>query len=170
MLRLSGSRFLLLSALVLLTGCIASRARNPQSAPVLTGPAPVDPQSVSNAVQALQTWYDPSTGLYKTTGWWNSANAITVLVDYERESKSTQYDSVVANTFMAAQRTTEDKKPRAGFINKYLDDEGWWALAWIDAYDLTHNKSYLAMGQSIFADMAAEWDDTCDGGIWWLLA
>ena len=167
MLRMSGSRFLLLPVLVLLTGCIASRARNPQSAPLLTGPAPVDPQSVSNAIQTLQTWYDPSTGLYKTTGWWNSANAITVLVDYERESKSTQYDSVIANTFTAAQKTTEDKKPRAGFINKYLDDEGWWALAWIDAYDLTHNKDYLAMSESIFADMASEWDDTCGGGIWW---
>jgi predicted alpha-1,6-mannanase (GH76 family) len=167
MLRNFKSRLFLLSALVLLCGCAASRARNPHGAPALTGPAPVDPQSVSDAVRTLQTWYDPSTGLYKTTGWWNSANAITVLVDYARISRSNEYNSVFLNTFTAAQKTTEGQRTRAGFINKYLDDEGWWALAWIDAYDLTKNRDYLAMAESIFADMAKEWDDTCGGGIWW---
>ena len=54
-----------------------------------------------------------------------------------------------------------------GFLNKYYDDEGWWALAWIDAYDLTHEKRYLAMSQSIFDDMAGGWDEACCGGIWW---
>ena len=106
-------------------------------------------------------WYEPSTGLYRTTGWWNSANAITVLVDYSRVSKSKEYYPTVANTFTAAQKANQ------GFLNKFYDDEGWWALAWIDAYDLTRNKDYLSMAQSIFADMAGAWDDTCGGGIWW---
>jgi predicted alpha-1,6-mannanase (GH76 family) len=154
----------LLFALALLSGCAPSPARNTQSAPPLGS---VYLQNSKDAVQTLQTWYDPSTGLYKTTGWWNSANSITVLADYARVSKSTEYNSVFANTFTAAQKTMEDKKPRTGFINKYLDDEGWWALAWIDTYDLTQNKEYLAMAESIFADMAGEWDGTCGGGIWW---
>jgi predicted alpha-1,6-mannanase (GH76 family) len=109
----------------------------------------------------LQTWYTPATGLYRTTGWWNSANAITVLVDYARVSKSKQYNSIFANTFTAAQKTSP------GFLNKFYDDEGWWALAWIDAYDLTRNEAYLSMAESIFADMAGAWDDACGGGIWW---
>ena len=170
MLRTSEIRSFLLLALPLLSGCGLSPAKNGQSAPPISS---LYLQNAGNAVRTLQTWYDPSTGLYKTTGWWNSANAITVLVDYARVSKSTEYNAVLANTFAAAQKTidpektTQGPKTRVGFLNKYLDDEGWWALAWIDAYDLTKNKDYLAMGESIFADMATEWDDTCGGGIWW---
>ena len=164
MLRAFEKKSLLLLTLVFLAGCALSRGNRGQSAPVTASPYL---QESADAVRTLQTWYDPSTGLYKTTGWWNSANAMTVLVDYARVSKSTEYNSVFANTFTAAQKTGEDQKSRAGFLNKYLDDEGWWALAWIDAYDLTRNKDYLAMGESIFADMATEWDDTCGGGIWW---
>jgi predicted alpha-1,6-mannanase (GH76 family) len=67
----------------------------------------------------------------------------------------------LANTFIAAQKTSP------GFINNFYDDEGWWALAWIDAYDLTRNANYLSMAESIFADMVGGWDDTCGGGIWW---
>jgi predicted alpha-1,6-mannanase (GH76 family) len=57
----------------------------------------------------------------------DSANAMTMLVDYARLSKSKQDTSVFANTFTAAQKTNP------AFLNKYYDDEGWWALAWIDA-------------------------------------
>lgn len=113
-------------------------------------------------IQALQHWYSPSTGLYRTTGWWNSANAITALINYSRVSGSKQYRNVLPNTFSAAQKTSP------GFINKFYDDEGWWALAWIDAYDLTKRPAYLSMAESIFTDMQGGWDiHTCEGGIWW---
>ena len=112
-------------------------------------------------IAALQQSYNPSTGLYRTTGWWNSANALTVLIDYAMVSRSSEYNFLIANTFVAAQNQSP------GFLNEFYDDEGWWALAWIDAYDLTANKQYLAMAESIFADMAGGWDQTCSGGIWW---
>ena len=59
--------------------------------------------------------------------------------------------------------------PRAfpGFINDYYDDEGWWALAWIKAYDLTQKDYHLATATSLFRDMAAGWDDKICGGVWW---
>lgn len=111
---------------------------------------------------ALLRSYVPSTGLYETTGWWNSANATTTVADYARVSgKRVEYEVTLANTFTVAQ------KQGAGFLNKFYDDEGWWALAWIDAYDLTGDKRYLEMAESIFKDMAGGWDDTCGGGIWW---
>jgi predicted alpha-1,6-mannanase (GH76 family) len=112
-------------------------------------------------IAQLQSWYDPTTGLYKTTGWWNSANAITTLADYTHATGDMQYSSVFANTLSAAQQKF------AGFLNDYYDDEGWWALAWIDVYDITHDPQYLRMSASIFEDMAKGWDTTCSGGIWW---
>jgi predicted alpha-1,6-mannanase (GH76 family) len=114
-------------------------------------------------VAAMQRWYSRTTGLYRTTGWWNSANALTALIDYSRVSGSRQYLPVLSNTFQAAQRTG-----RGGFLNDYYDDEGWWALAWIDAYDWTNDPRYLTMAQAIFSDMTGGWDTkTCGGGIWW---
>lgn len=124
------------------------------------------------AVKALQQWYVPGTGLYRTTGWWNSANAITTLTDYMRASSKHPYVNVLANTYKQAQieqhtADGEQMTGHPGFLNKYYDDEGWWALAWIDAYDLTHDSHYLTIAQSIFNDMAGGWDETCNGGIWW---
>ena len=124
------------------------------------------------AVKALQQWYVPTTGLYRTTGWWNSANAITALTDYMRVSGTHKYVGILTNTYTRAQieqRTADSDETTGnpGFLNKYYDDEGWWALAWIDAYDLTHDSRYLATAQSIFDDMTTGWDETCNGGIWW---
>ena len=123
--------------------------------------SPSQQQRAARGIKTLQGWYNSSTGLYTNAGWWNSGNAITVLVDFARISKSTQYNSLLANTYTAAQKTNP------GFLNKYYDDEGWWALAWIDAFDLTGDQRYLSIAKSIFADMANGWDDTCGGGIWW---
>ncbi|HEY1984021.1 MAG TPA: hypothetical protein VGG85_01345 [Terracidiphilus sp.] len=93
-------------------------------------------EQAADGIDTLQKWYNEGNGLYETTGWWNSANAVTVVVDYSRLAKTRRYVWTVANTFHIAQRTSP------GFINNFYDDEGWWALAWIDAYDLTHSLQY----------------------------
>jgi predicted alpha-1,6-mannanase (GH76 family) len=122
-------------------------------------------QEATYGIQTLQQWYSQGSGLYPApSGWWNSANAITVLVNYSRATNSTQYASAIANTFNNANRANST----TNFINNYDDDEGWWALAWIDAYDLTGNATYLTMAETIFANIATEWDTTtCGGGVWW---
>ena len=51
------------------------------------------------------------------------------------------------------------------FINDYYDDEGWWALAWIEASKLTGEKKYLDMAEIIFDDMTTGWSDACGGAI-----
>lgn len=116
---------------------------------------------VQTVAQALTATYDPATGLFRGTGWWNSANGITALANAGRTLHTAAYDSIFSNTLIAAQR----KFPN--FRNEFYDDEGWWALAWIDVYNLHHEPQYLRMAESIFDDMKGGWSDTCGGGIWW---
>lgn len=131
----------------------------PPSAPVDLGPAGDFRADATKVAAALDAFYDGNTGLFSTTGWWNSANAITALVDFMAVTKTTAYQPRLATTFQ--------KNNGTSFLNKFYDDEGWWALAWIRAYDLTHEADYLAMAKTIFADMTGGWDATCGGGIWW---
>jgi predicted alpha-1,6-mannanase (GH76 family) len=110
---------------------------------------------------ALHRWYDPSTGQWKGTGWWNAANALTAVIAYTKLTGDTTYEPVIGTTFTGAQRQ------HANFINSYNDDNAWWALAWIAAYDLSRNTRYLDAARTIFAHNTTGWDDTCGGGLWW---
>lgn len=124
-----------------------------------TTPEPDFMTYTQQGIEGLQAWYNVENGLWDTTGWWNAANALTVLVEYMLYSGTSDYLDVAATTF---ERNAADR-----FLNHYYDDEGWWGLAWVRAYDLTGEMSYLEMAKTIFADMTAGWDSVCGGGLWW---
>ena len=117
-------------------------------------------QEVQLAVKRLQQSYLPKTALWNGGGWWNDANSLTAIVDYSRATHSSHYLHVISHTYAVY-------APIQFLKNKYYDDEGWWALAWIDAYDLTGNRNYLQTATVIFDDMTTGWDNTCGGGVWW---
>jgi predicted alpha-1,6-mannanase (GH76 family) len=110
------------------------------------------------AVAQLHSWFNPAT--YNTAGWWQSANAVGATIDYMQETGSRAYLGDV-QAFYAAHSSTNF------IINKYYDDEGWWALTWIKAYRLTGNTAYLNTAKAIFTNMTGGWDNTCGGGMWW---
>ena len=107
----------------------------------------------------LQTFYNPATGLWNTTGWWNCANVLETTIDYCTFTDSLTYRTNIFNTF--------EKNKQNNFLNEFYDDEGWWALTWIKASDLTNETRYLDMAKTIFNDMTKGWDNSCGGGIWW---
>ncbi|GLV54818.1 hypothetical protein KDH_17140 [Dictyobacter sp. S3.2.2.5] len=114
---------------------------------------------IEGGLTALQQWYNPKRGLWESTGWWNAANIVWTLSDYLGRTHNPVYLNTIREIFA---------KHRGGnFINDFYDDEGWWALAWIKAYDQIGEPAYLAMARTIFADMEGGWDGYCGGGIWW---
>jgi predicted alpha-1,6-mannanase (GH76 family) len=124
---------------------------------------PTDSQSerVEATARLLAETYDFDTGLFRGTGWWNSANGISALANVGRDLHTREFDRIFENTFVVAQHQYP------GFLNEFYDDEGWWALAWLDVYELRGGVRYRDMSESIFADMSGGWSETCGGGIWW---
>lgn len=114
--------------------------------------------NASAGAAALQTWYNDK-GLWTSTDWWNAANCVEAIENVIVANNGSQYVDVLDRTF----RLNSGKN----FLNEFYDDEGWWALAWIRAFDLTGQRRYLNMAKTIFADMTTGWDSHCDGGIWW---
>ena len=114
------------------------------------------------AVDALVQMYDQRSGVWPTTGWWNSANALTALADSMIASGDHRYVWVLANTYDLKRNAAQ-----GNFINEFTDDTGWWALAWIRAYDLTGDRRYLTTAQRAVDHMWSLHDDVCGGGLWW---
>jgi predicted alpha-1,6-mannanase (GH76 family) len=122
---------------------------------------PDDRARAAAGMAALQRWYRRWNGCWRTTGWWNSANALTTVIGYTQRTGDETYLGVVERTFRAARRRHRH------FLVSFYDDNGWWGLAWVAAYDLTGDVRYLDAARTIFANMLTGWDDACGGGVWW---
>ncbi|KAI4213280.1 MAG: hypothetical protein LQ351_004021 [Letrouitia transgressa] len=147
------------------------------------------------ATETLQKYYTPETGLYDTTGWWNSANALTTLADlaslhapfletaipvFENTFEKAQQQTALANVRktmsphrldsslpQALKHAKDAEDGNNGFKNAYYDDEAWWALLWLRVYALSPQPRYLSTAASLFDDMALGWSGPCNGGLWW---
>jgi predicted alpha-1,6-mannanase (GH76 family) len=113
----------------------------------------------ATAAKVLQEqWYNRQ-GLWSSTDWWNAANCVESLQSVIVAQNGGPYLDVLNETFR--------RNAGRNFLNEFYDDEGWWALAWIRAFDLTGERRYLDMARTIFTDMTGGWDSHCEGGIWW---
>jgi predicted alpha-1,6-mannanase (GH76 family) len=116
-------------------------------------------------IDEMMTFYDASTGLFGGA-WWNSANVITMLADYENSfpGRNKAFQSTIETTLAKA---VSPFMPRGSFLNTFYDDELWWVLAWIKVYDVTNDVTYLNKAAEIYEDPRSVWGTTpCNGGIW----
>src|SRR5579859_5661760 len=124
------------------------------------------------AADVLMTSYDPNKAWFPSS-WWNSAVALQTIGDYMQRTGDRRYLPQLDNTF------EKDKgvfpagvlsgDPLLGnFTSRAIDDSEWWALTWVQAYDLTGNPKYLDMAVTIANYVYGYWDtSTCGGGVWW---
>jgi hypothetical protein len=194
-------------------------------------------QRAESALTNLGRWYDPSTGLWNTTGWWNGANIVTTIGNNAKaDPGNADVQSLARKVFATAFCHAPAKNPQPGIENSitassasskvaslgtgyrksldpstnephttypsrwldhstdfissaklssetpdktcnsdpkqwldgFYDDDLWWALAWINAYDVTKEASYLTLAEGIFKAVATTWGTTCsNGGIYW---
>jgi predicted alpha-1,6-mannanase (GH76 family) len=106
----------------------------------------------------LMKSYHPRTGLIGTT-WWQAAVALSTVETYQQATGDTRYSRAIFTAFKDHER--------GKFENSYNDDTGWWGLAWLQAYDITRSRRYLAMAETDANYMHRYWDGTCRGGVYW---
>jgi len=178
------------------------------------------------ARETLQTWYNTSTGLWESTGWWNGANIMTMIGDYAKsDTEDEELQDLASNVFATALLKAPIKNPDASidercaysttlivgnttchqtgytktldpdtnephtfyplgwydnggsyptrpdpkdWLDGYYDDDLWWALAWINAYDVTLDPTYLTLAEGISLAVSRSWGTYCShGGIYW---
>ncbi len=109
----------------------------------------------------LMKSYNPHTGLIGNA-WWQAAVALSTLETYQQATGYTGYSSAIVTAF-------KDHK-RGNFETSYNDDTGWWGLDWLQAYDITRSRRYLAMAETDANYIHRSWDGTCRGGVYWTTA
>jgi uncharacterized protein YyaL (SSP411 family) len=115
-------------------------------------------------IDQMMTWYNGATGLW-SSAWWNSANVITMLADFQNYFPSS-VDSITASVFPTTLANAPSYDGYTGFLNGFYDDELWWVLAWIKVFDVTGEQKYLDTASSIFEDAKKAWGTSPCGGLW----
>lgn len=110
------------------------------------------------AAETLMSQYDSKEAWWPSS-WWNSAVAIHTIGDYMDRTGDRRFLAQVDHTF---------ETYKGEYTTPALDDTEWWGLAWIEAYDLTHDQKYLDAAKKIATYVYGYWDpSTCGGGVWW---
>ncbi|SHN29708.1 glycoside hydrolase family 76 protein [Actinacidiphila paucisporea] len=135
----------LLSMLLLVSGTTSAQAA---------------PTPAGNSIAVLMQSYDANNGRIDAGGWWTSAVSLSTVMTYHQATGDTQYDYAISGAFAK----------NSNFTNDYIDDTGWWALVWLQAYDITGNTSYLNMARTTTNYMHSYWDSACGGGVYWSTA
>jgi predicted alpha-1,6-mannanase (GH76 family) len=103
-------------------------------------------------------YYSENTGLIGSS-WWQAAVALSTVEAYAQATGDNSYDAAILSAF--------ELHSGGDFEDDSDDDTAWWALVWLQAYDITHVSAYLSMAETEADYIHGGWDSACGGGIWW---
>lgn len=134
-------------------------------------------ERAEEGLRTLQGYYNDGTGLWNTIGWWNGANCMTAIANLALIDPSVveTADYVFNNTLNKAPPSNPNPGPEiktnsgkrsfstrsansvnaSQWLDSAYDDDAWWALAWIAAYDVTEDNTYLTLAEDIFAALVS---------------
>ena len=121
----------------------------------------------------LQSRYYNGAG-WDDSMWWQSANTIEVISNLALSAPRAvlpQASAIFEEVFKATSNDTIgrcDKGVNLTFSG-YFDDEAWWGLGWLRAYQSTQDPKFLRRSRKIFEDLAnRSWSNaSCGGGLCW---
>lgn len=127
----------------------------------------------ATAAASLQRMYNPGTGLFCPTVsancWWDSANELNALIDYSEQTGSRAYLGDLARTYSRGEYAGPAGSSLGPFTDDWYDDDGWWALAWLNAYEWQPRETkYLTVAENLFSYIEKHgWSsEPCGGGVW----
>ncbi|SPO31570.1 related to DCW1 - Mannosidase, GPI-anchored membrane protein [Ustilago trichophora] len=124
---------------------------------------------VDAGLHSLFSYYNSTDGRFDTSAsWWLTGNALTAVLEYTDKTHSRRFMQQILNT-IEQQKKPLPWWPSGGGIFRAdsTDDTGWYALAMLKMFDVTHDTKYLD-----YAVLDAEYlrsfeSSACGGGIIW---
>ncbi|HEY2630970.1 MAG TPA: glycoside hydrolase family 76 protein [Solirubrobacteraceae bacterium] len=169
--------------------CCFSLARS-----ALAQPSPSEAQSQSylktaeaGVARAEHLWWDARLGWYESrladgdryplATIWDAVPLFESLDAIDIAAPSPAHRAAVAAFARGAERYWDAKlRPTPAFapypgdrgqVRTWFDDNGWWGLAFLDAYRATGTLRYLRDGEHAFAFIATQGWRKDGGGLWW---
>ncbi|KAE9411554.1 glycoside hydrolase family 76 protein [Gymnopus androsaceus JB14] len=132
-------------------------------------------EGVANVLQSM--YYDASTGQYNGGSLWTDSNAFEDLHNLMLGADIDTWSTIADGTFIGRAAVAGFSSAQwADLIAGANDDAQWvilalWKMAdYKSARGLSNVDLYLNAAATIYDLIAAQWDDTCGGGVWWSTA
>jgi predicted alpha-1,6-mannanase (GH76 family) len=140
--------------------------------PSMTAPAGA---AVSPQQAGLATLMKSYGSTYKDLiggSFWQAAVAQSTLDTYDQATRTASYYQDIARTYRQYRHGPNPVSKMPDFEDNYTDDTAWWGLAWLQAYVMTRDVSYLHVAEADAKFIHREWDtskNSCGGagGVWW---
>ncbi len=121
------------------------------------------------ALHSLFSYYNQTDGRFDTSAsWWLTGNAMTAVLEYTHKTHNKRYMPQILNT-IEQQSKPVPWWPSGGGIFRAdsTDDTGWYALAMLRMFDITHDAKYLQYAVTDAEYLQSFESSACGGGIIW---